>query len=254
MHKRSLLRRVASLALLPVVMPPRARRATGAPAGVPIRRVRASDPEWPDGESWDRLNRDVGGRLIKVQSPLAACGSAHDHAACQALRDDLQNPYFIGDHPGATQTSGWLDAWMSTPSAYAVAAENNGRRGRRRQLRARAQSAARRQRRRSQLPGHLQCRRLAADLDAGDERHRVARRICRPGMRGNGSAAACRHGRGRRNLDACLRCRDDQGRALRAGRRMHHRRGRRPDPERRVRQLLEGVWHGRRRVCSRPRS
>jgi FAD/FMN-containing dehydrogenase len=123
MHKRSLLRRIASLALLLVVMPMRSRRATGAPAGVPIRRVRASDPEWPDGESWDRLDRDVGGRLIKVPSPLAACASAHDDAACQALRDDLQNPYFIGDHPGATQTCGWLDAWISTPSAYAVAVE-----------------------------------------------------------------------------------------------------------------------------------
>jgi hypothetical protein len=30
----------------------------------------------------------------------------------------------IGDQPGATQSTGRLDAWMSSPSAYAVAAAN----------------------------------------------------------------------------------------------------------------------------------
>jgi FAD/FMN-containing dehydrogenase len=124
MHKRSLLRWVASLALLPVVLTLLTRRArtTGASPSLPPRRVRSSDPEWPNGESWDRLDRDVGGRLIEVPSPLAACASAHDDAACKVLINDLRNPYFVGDQPGATQTSGWIDAWTSTPSAYAVAA------------------------------------------------------------------------------------------------------------------------------------
>ncbi len=36
----------------------------------------------------------------------------------------MANPYFIGDQPGGTQTSGWLDAWTSAPSVYAVAARN----------------------------------------------------------------------------------------------------------------------------------
>ncbi len=38
----------------------------------------------------------------------------------------MSNPYFIGEQPGGTQTSGWLDAWTSAPSAYAVAARNAG--------------------------------------------------------------------------------------------------------------------------------
>ncbi len=124
MDKRSLLRRVTAFALLPVFFPRPARRAqAAAPPTSPLsRRVRPSDPAWPNEASWQRLNRDVGGRLIRVASPLAGCISSSDAAACQALIKDLRNPYFIGDHPGATQTSGWIDGWMSTPSAYAVAA------------------------------------------------------------------------------------------------------------------------------------
>jgi FAD/FMN-containing dehydrogenase len=34
------------------------------------------------------------------------------------------NPFYIGDEVALTQTSGWADAWVSQPSAYAVAAEN----------------------------------------------------------------------------------------------------------------------------------
>src|SRR5262249_47735884 len=36
----------------------------------------------------------------------------------------LKNPYFLGDEVGLTQTLGWLDAWSSKPSVYAVAAHN----------------------------------------------------------------------------------------------------------------------------------
>ena len=58
------------------------------------------------------------------------------------------------------------------------------RRRRRGQFRPRAQSAAGRQGRRPQLPGHVQCGGFAADLDAADERHHRARRLRRNGMRG----------------------------------------------------------------------
>ncbi|WP_374574774.1 FAD-binding protein [Phenylobacterium sp.] len=36
----------------------------------------------------------------------------------------LRNPYFIGDQPGLTQSSGWVDAWTSAPSAYVVKARD----------------------------------------------------------------------------------------------------------------------------------
>ena len=34
------------------------------------------------------------------------------------------NPYQIADTPALTQTLGWVDAWMSKASVYAVAARN----------------------------------------------------------------------------------------------------------------------------------
>ncbi len=42
---------------------------------------------------------------------------------CRDLVRELKNPYFLGDDPALTQTLGWVDAWTSQPSTYAVAAE-----------------------------------------------------------------------------------------------------------------------------------
>jgi FAD/FMN-containing dehydrogenase len=68
------------------------------------------------------LKEAVGGRLIALKSPLDACRAAPQSAAAAELFKELRNPYYIGDDPALTQTSGWLDAWTSAPSAYAVAA------------------------------------------------------------------------------------------------------------------------------------
>ena len=40
------------------------------------------------------------------------------------LSENLKNPYYIGDQPGLTQTLGWISAWATKPSVYAVAARN----------------------------------------------------------------------------------------------------------------------------------
>lgn len=95
-----------------------AQRASTPPA----RRVRPGDASWPSDATWDSLKRDVSGRLIKVESPLAACRAAPEAASCTELFRALKNPYYIGDTPALTQTSGWVDGWASAPSAYAVAA------------------------------------------------------------------------------------------------------------------------------------
>jgi FAD/FMN-containing dehydrogenase len=58
-----------------------------------------------------------------VQSPLAACLQAPSSPECAQLFTQLRNPYFIGDEAGLTQSLGWIDAWTSQPSAYAVAAQ-----------------------------------------------------------------------------------------------------------------------------------
>src|SRR5919106_2688447 len=85
-------------------------------------RVRPGDPAWPSQASWDRLSREVGGRLIEVRSPLAACVDAPSSSACARIFKELRNPYYLGDEVGLTQSLGWVDAWTSRPSVYAVAA------------------------------------------------------------------------------------------------------------------------------------
>ncbi|UGY14803.1 FAD-binding oxidoreductase [Bradyrhizobium septentrionale] len=87
-----------------------------------LRRTRPSDPEWPSAASWNRLNEQTEGRLMAVKSPLVACQDNPAGAACRDVFKGLKNPYYIGDDAALTQTAGYLDAWASQPSVYAVAA------------------------------------------------------------------------------------------------------------------------------------
>ena len=55
---------------------------------------------------------------------MNACLAAPQSDGCKTLFTDMKNPYYIGDNPSVTQTSGWVDAWATKPSVYAVAARN----------------------------------------------------------------------------------------------------------------------------------
>jgi FAD/FMN-containing dehydrogenase len=117
MRRRDLIRLAA---LLPLT----ARAADVKPAS-PKRRVRPSDPDWPSETDWAGLKDEVGGRLLRPRSPFERCAVDSNDAACHEALVQLRNPYFLGDEPALTQTSGWVDAWRSRPSAYAVAAERS---------------------------------------------------------------------------------------------------------------------------------
>jgi FAD/FMN-containing dehydrogenase len=78
-------------------------------------RVRPGQPGWPVAEDWAKFGAAVGGRLAPVTMP-----DLSDPDACKLLG----NPFYIADQPGLSESSGWLDAWRSSPSAYVVAAEN----------------------------------------------------------------------------------------------------------------------------------
>ncbi len=119
MNRRQLLQRMCALPLLPALEAPLA--AARAAAAAPFRRVLPGDPAWPSADKWEALSRLVGGRLAKVVSPLEACVSQPDGAACAAVFKELKNPYYIGDQSALTETCGWVDGWTSRPSAYAVA-------------------------------------------------------------------------------------------------------------------------------------
>ena len=93
-------------------------------ASKPLRRRRPSDAEWPSKVAWKRLNDEVDGNLIPVEFPIDACIKDADGTECKNLIADIKNPYFVGEHPGLTQTLGWVDAWFTKPSVFAVAAKD----------------------------------------------------------------------------------------------------------------------------------
>ena len=119
-HRRSMLMGSAALALVGTAMP--APAAEPASKRARTSRVRPGDPAWPKPASWQALNAQTGGQLIKVEFPLAVCATAPTAPACASVFQKLRNPYFIGDTVGLTQTLGWVDAWTTQPSVYAVAA------------------------------------------------------------------------------------------------------------------------------------
>jgi hypothetical protein len=117
MNRRAFLNAFASAALLPV-LPRRAAAGTG------FRRRRPSDPTWPSASAWKRLNDAVGGNLIRVSSPVSTIRNDPANAVARVLFENLKNPYYIGEEPGLTQTLGWIDAWATKPSVYAIAARS----------------------------------------------------------------------------------------------------------------------------------
>jgi FAD/FMN-containing dehydrogenase len=117
MDRRTFLKAAAASGLTPFA-------GTAGPAAAaaepPFVRVRPGDAAWPSQARWNSLFNAVGGRLVKLDDPVAACRAASDGAACQAFLKEMRNPYFISDNPALTETSGWVDAWNSVPSAYAI--------------------------------------------------------------------------------------------------------------------------------------
>ena len=219
--------------------------ARGASAAAPPQaRVRLGDPAWPSEASWDQLDRDVGGRLIKVRSPLADCVGGTPDANCEQMFKELKNPYYLGDEVGLTQSLGWVGAWTSEPSVYAVAAKTT-------QDVVAAVNFARTNNLRLVVKGgghSYQGTSNAANSLLIWTRHMnaidAARRVRRRRLRGPRGAATGRVDRaGRISGDMLTTQVTTKGGPLRARRRLHDGRRRRPHSGRRLRQLLEGLWH-----------
>lgn len=118
MRRRDLLQGLAAASLL-----------AGAPFAdaaeiTPLRRARPGDATWPTNSEWRRLNNMVGGRLLRPTSLYGTCGADAASPGCTSILPYLRNPFYIGDQPGGTQVSGWLDAWQPAVSPYAVAARH----------------------------------------------------------------------------------------------------------------------------------
>jgi FAD/FMN-containing dehydrogenase len=117
MDRRAFLKSSGAAALLPLCPRPLFGRSG-------FRRRRPSDANWPSKQAWKQLNDAVSGNLFPVDFPLATCTTSPGNEACKNLFENLKNPYYIGDQAGVTQTLGWIDAWATQPSVYAVAARN----------------------------------------------------------------------------------------------------------------------------------
>ncbi len=117
MNRRAFLKAAGSMMLLPM-LPGRLLADTS------FRRRRPGDPLWPSDAAWKQLKEQVGGNLIPVNFPLDVFKTDPTGAAAERLKKEIRNPYFVADHPGLTETLGWVDAWATKPSAYAVAARN----------------------------------------------------------------------------------------------------------------------------------
>ena len=129
MNRRELLRALVAIPFLPDVLTgmtmggPAFADVMAQPGAIRWSRVRPGDAGWPTAVQWDGLRLAVDGRLLKLESPFAGGCKAPVSATCDEALKQIKNPYYIGDQPALTQSSGWVDAWTSQPSAYAVAAE-----------------------------------------------------------------------------------------------------------------------------------
>src|SRR5260370_738298 len=99
------------------------RTALSVPITSSARRLKVSTRV-----TWVLTTGPVGltpgkGRRLKVRSALAACVGASSDGACAQVFKELKNPYYLGDEVGLTQSLGWVGAWTSEPSVYAVAAK-----------------------------------------------------------------------------------------------------------------------------------
>ncbi len=81
-----------------------------------VRRVRPGDAAWPNAAAWQSLKDKVGGNLLTVQTPFAACATDPKGAACRDAVANIGNPFYLGDQPGGTQVSGWFEAWSPAPT------------------------------------------------------------------------------------------------------------------------------------------
>ncbi|TDG08308.1 FAD-binding oxidoreductase [Paraburkholderia guartelaensis] len=120
MKRRCLLKGVVALPCLATTT----SFAGALPAAARAGRIRPGDPAWPKAPEWEALSQAVGGNLLQPTTIWQTCAQAPHAPECLARIKEARNPFALGDDPGATQVSGWLDAWTAKASTYAVAARS----------------------------------------------------------------------------------------------------------------------------------
>ena len=88
-------------------------RAEGRRSGTPAATHGAANA--PSEAEWAAFSAQVGGRVAPVTRP---------DLGDPEVKRLMENPFWLGDQPGLSQSSGWLDSWQAAPSAYVLAAES----------------------------------------------------------------------------------------------------------------------------------
>lgn len=122
MRRREILKGLAAASLLPSL--PLSARVLRSHGGRLMRRVRPADALWPAPAEWARLRTQVGGNLLEPHALFAGCDVAPQGRTCGEIEKSIRNPFYVGDQPGGTEVSGWLNAWSPAASAYAVRARH----------------------------------------------------------------------------------------------------------------------------------
>jgi hypothetical protein len=114
MKRRDLLKRAA--ACIPFALAAeRGRAGQVRPGEAAIGRVPAA--------TWEELQQQLGDRLQRVDWPFDDCLRDLSGVASRVFFAAARNPFFLGDHPGLTQTFGWSGAWTVQPSERVVVAQ-----------------------------------------------------------------------------------------------------------------------------------
>lgn len=100
-----------------------ANSATNGPSGI-ARRARPSEAAWPKPEDWKALADSIEGTLEDCVRPVDVVVAENGGKLTEAARQELQNPFLIQEYSGGTQSAGWLDGWISEPSAHVVIPKN----------------------------------------------------------------------------------------------------------------------------------
>tara|TARA_B100001059_G_scaffold16631_1_gene13730 strand:- start:644 stop:2482 length:1839 start_codon:yes stop_codon:yes gene_type:complete len=116
-----------------------ALKAAGAMAALPLAGWIVVDParvvtdppipvvpggSAPSPADWQSLAKSLTGDLLEVRSPLDICRTEPGSTRAKAVLENMKNPFFLEEQPGATHTTGWIGAFDAAVSPRAIAVEN----------------------------------------------------------------------------------------------------------------------------------
>ncbi len=89
-----------------------------SPAHSGADRCKPNQGCWPTEQEWTSLAESLEGSVFEPEKFLAPCLENAQSHACQAVLQNVKNPFFVEDQPAGGQNTGWIDAWSFQPPLY----------------------------------------------------------------------------------------------------------------------------------------